>query len=966
MPPDSIIRTASATRQSRFVQLACVLSGAAGLVFEMVWFHRASLVFGSSVWSTSLVLSSFMGGLAGGAALVALYGGRIRSVLRAYAVAECTVATTGVVLTYFLPMLTGTLSGLAAPESSGGWPASSMRFLVAFVILLVPSTAMGATLPLLVTALFRTRHRFGSALGRAYGWNTIGAVVGVLAAEILLIRAVGVAGAAWTAAFLCTGAAALALRTESAGDTAYDAEDDLRALVDANDRVAHRAPANGVGWLLVCAFLAGATLLAMEVVWFRFLTHFVLSTTLAAALMLAVVLAGIAAGGLVASAWLRRTAVNASRPAAVAFAAGASVVLSYAAFGSVTSGIQVGEWPRILWMALVLTLPASVLSGMFFTLLGDALHAHVDSAPRSAGWLTVANTLGGMCGPPVAAFVLLPSFGLELALLAGASVYALAGLAMMLSVTSDSHGTLRAPGLALTGAALLVSLVAFPFGLMQDTYIPRLAAPYLADGSEVVATHEGPSETILITQQKWMGEPVYHRLVTNGFSMSGTSVTAMRYMKYFAYLPLLTHPGPIERVLVVCFGVGVTARAALDLPAVRTVDIAEISPDVVEVSGVIYPNDHPLRDSRVRLHLEDGRQFLRNTSERFDLITGEPPPPRTPGSVNIYTREYFALIYDRLAEGGVATYWLPVGRPDPGTNVSPIMRAFCDVFEDCSLWNATPFDLMLMGSRGGANAGPVSEDHFVHPWTVPALRARLSEVGFELPQQVGATFLGDADYLRMLTADTPPLDDNHPQRLRPRAGHPSLSDPGYGVDPAVTRLYDTVLDPQRAREAFAASPSIRERLPARVVEATLDYFDEQALVNQVLWHGGRPLAQIEHVHRLLTQTPLRTLPMWLLGLDFVKERIARTRDDGSGAVQYARGLAALADRDYIRAAEYLADAERRGLRGETIRPLLVYALCQAREVETARSLAPGVMPAAADERHFWEWMASTFGVGPGS
>ena len=103
----------------------------------------------------------------------------------------------------------------------------------------------------------------------------------------------------------------------------------------------------------------------------------------------------------------------------------------------------------------------------------------------------------------------------------------------------------------------------------------------------------------------------------------------------------------------------------------------------------------------------------------FDVITGEPPPPRTPGAVNIYTREYFQLIYSRLNEGGLATYWVPVARPDPGTDVSTIIRAFCDVFADCSLWNGTPSDLMLVGSRR-AN-GRVSEHDFVSAWQRPAL-----------------------------------------------------------------------------------------------------------------------------------------------------------------------------------------------------------------------------------------------------
>ena len=133
---------------------------------------------------------------------------------------------------------------------------------------------------------------------------------------------------------------------------------------------------------------------------------------------------------------------------------------------------------------------------------------------------------------------------------------------------------------------------------------------------------------------------------------------------------------------------------------------------------------HPLHDPRVRLHLEDGRFFLASADTKFDLITGEPPPPRTPGAVNIYTREYFQLIYDRLAEGGIATYWLPVARPEPGTDVDTSLKAFCEVFADCSLWNATPFDLMMVGTRHAT--GPVAEETIRAAWQIPVAAGSIS------------------------------------------------------------------------------------------------------------------------------------------------------------------------------------------------------------------------------------------------
>ena len=147
----------------------CFLSGAAGLIFEMVWFHRSGLVFGSSVWATSLVLSSFMGGLAIGSALIGHSGHRVRRFLRTYAALEVTVALSGVAVTHALPGLTHAIVILTSPVAESLWVINVVRYGAAFTVLLVPSTAMGATLPLLVAALARRQTGFGSALGRLYG-----------------------------------------------------------------------------------------------------------------------------------------------------------------------------------------------------------------------------------------------------------------------------------------------------------------------------------------------------------------------------------------------------------------------------------------------------------------------------------------------------------------------------------------------------------------------------------------------------------------------------------------------------------------------------------------------------------------------------------------------------------------------------------------------------------------------------
>ena len=238
----------------------------------------------------------------------------------------------------------------------------------------------------------------------------------------------------------------------------------------------------------------------------------------------------------------------------------------------------------------------------------------------------------------------------------------------------------------------------------------------------------------------------------------------------------------------------------------------------------------------------------------------------------------------------------------------------------------------------------------------------MREVGFEQAEQIGATFVGDATFVRKLMADAPPLTDDFPHRLVPTPSRPSLSDPRYGVDRLVVDRYQRVIDPARARERFRSSAFIRGLWPADLIDRSLPLFEWQGVINRVFWEGGKPLAQIEDLHAVLTTTSLRTLPLWLLGSDEVKQRIAETKDDGAGGMEYARGLRALAGRDYRGAAASFVRAEQRGLRGPLIRPLLVYALCLGGNIDEASQAARGVEPRDADERHFWGWIKSTFAV----
>ena len=386
---------------------AFFLSGAAGLIFQVVWLYRCGLVLGSSVAAVTVVLSGFMAGLALGNALAARFAARVQRPLLTYALLELVVAVAGVTITAALPHVALLLAPVVRAMGGSGAPVNALRFGVAFALLVVPATAMGATLPVLVGALCRAGDRFGTALGRLYGWNTLGAVAGVLGSEIALIDIAGVRGSAWVAAALnvCAAAIALMVRLEPSATKSPDGISSRGGGSSAFAETKADRRSLGGGWLdpprwplLAATAFSGTILLALEVAWFRFLSMYVLVTTLAMSLMLAVVLAGIGLGGLAASAWLRRYERAAGLLPVLASLSGLAVAGSYAAFQATTRGTQVGEWPRVLWFASVLTLPTAVLSGAIFTLIGDGLHRRSDAATSDAGWLTLANTAGAICG----------------------------------------------------------------------------------------------------------------------------------------------------------------------------------------------------------------------------------------------------------------------------------------------------------------------------------------------------------------------------------------------------------------------------------------------------------------------------------------------------------------------------------------------------------------------------------------
>ncbi len=929
-------------------------------MFETLWFRQAGLAFGNSVWASSLVLSGFMAGLALGNAIAAR--GRFKNPIRLYAAIELAIGISGLLIVLFLPSLGEWMAPLFRPLLDRPWLINPLRLIFAFLLLLIPSTAMGLTLPILTQALSASDSLFGRVLGRLYGWNTLGALLGVILTEFVLIGAVGIRVTAWLAFFLNVGVAAIAWHLSK-----ETLEESLPSQKPKEQNIQEAKGPGPIRQYLAAAFLSGFCLLALEVVWFRFLMLFISGHSESFALILAVVLAGIAFGGLFASWILRRFPAFAYEGASIVFLMGILTVLSYAAFPlflAEQSAAVISNPSKILKVGIPLMLPVSFISGIFFTLIGTALKSHLNSETATTGTLTFSNTLGAALGAFAAGFVFLPHFGMERSFFLIASLYGLTGLLLFrIRAVSSKWPTVVAFVFGL-------SILFFPSGTMETRYLPLPSQRLLSPGEEgrIVAVREGQLETISYLERQWKGKPLSYRLVTNSYSMSSSDILSKRYMKLFVYWPMALHPDP-KKTLLISYGIGSTAKALVDSRALAEIDVVDISKDILEMNRIVFPDpaEHPLHDPRVRVHIEDARYFLQTVEKRFDLITGEPPPPELAGVVNLYTEEYFRLLYARLNDGGIVSYWLPLHAID-AQSAKAILKAFCNVFSDCSLWHGQSLDLMMIGTREAK--GPITAVQFRRQWEDPLVSKELSKIGIEVPEQLGALFIGDAPYLEEITRGTWPLVDNFPKRIQGSRG-PRME---------LVKLLDRWTDTDETQERFLESALIRRLWPEELRRNAGPYFQYQALLHQKSLALRQPSnAPIADLHNLLTHSDLKTLPLWLLGSHADYERIASTADESARKdplVQAQLGMMLLSERKYSAAAEAFKKAEADPTVQADAFNYRIYALSMAGKTEGAHTLVAEKMGAFLEAQKkegvagppplspFWSWMKQHRGIDP--
>jgi len=953
------------------VAVFCVvlfLSGTGALIFETLWLRLSGLAFGNSVWAAALILSSFMAGLALGNALAASSKIRRWRPLYFYAALEVFVAFFGCTIVFGLPVVGDLLRPLWQMLWSYQPTLLGLRFVVSFLVLLVPTTVMGLTLPVIIEDPLLRETQFGRAIGFLYGSNTLGAMFGAILSEAYLIGAFGLYGTSLAAGATVCIAAAIAVSIARFGATRYvpgfkaadsSGHSKFPLSFDANYRPPWR--------LLVVSFGTGLILLALEVIWFRFLRLYVVSSPLAFAVMLAVVLAGIGLGGVAAGAISRRSITSNRLVSVLLLLAAIAVLFSYLLFPgeavkTAAGAFSIASWWQIALLCLALMFPVSFLSGLVFPTIVARVQVEVTDRMNSTGIAALLNTSGAAIGPLLATFLLLPCLGYQASLICCAVVYAL----LSLLVTERARFSLRRPTgilFATLWIALLLGLVVFPYR-RSEAHFEHASRPHERDDQGHALAHavkriEGTSDTWQLLRRDLFGQPYYYRLLSDSFSMSATSPRNQRYMRLFAYLPLAFHPGARD-VLLVCYGTGVTADAFTRKSSLERIDIVDISKEVFSLandySGVNYSN--PLLDPRVHPIVQDGRFFLQASARKYDIISGEPPPPKVAGAVNLYTQEFFSLMRSRLKEGGIATFWLPISQLKVD-EAKAILRAFHNAFPNALVWGNADHDWIMMGINGPVRRA--SEDELRQFWNDPGTGGDLRQIGIEVPQQLGALFLMDGDEIDRITQNIAPLTDNYPKRLTD----------GPWDDEATHRFAMTYFMAPAAFQSFVGSPLISQIWPGTLNPADAE-LESLFTVRQTRYISGTVGSNwLAELDLYLRGSRLRIPVLEVLGSDAFRVSIAErvAKSSATPPLEAVPDLiaGALAQRNVGRAIMLLESEKDRGVLGVREVFLLTYLYCLNGNVDKAEALAAAnAVSINKDSSADWLWkkLETDFGFHP--
>jgi len=751
------------------VYILFFLSGMTSLIYEVVWGRKFGLVFGVTTYAVSTVLAAFFAGLALGSYVAGRLVDRTRiHPLAVYGLME------GVVGAYalLLPLILGAAE--ATYPAVYSWAAGSFtlftlyRFAVCFVVLVVPTTLMGATLPVVSKLMVDREGVLGLNVGRLYAVNTFGAVAGAFSAGFLLVQAFGVTKTTLLAALgnFVLAAVALLLSRLALFRPAVKPVSGREELAEPEERP---------GWnltdkaILVLAFTSGLTVLALEVVWTKSLVLVLGSTTYAFCTMLTAVLVGIALGSAVFAKWVDPARNRAALVAFLMFGGGLCAALGPAVINWLPFAfLRLGDWMGDNWILHIVTqfvvcfalvFVPTFLSGASFPLLVRMHSKGIERVGRTVADVYSVNTLGGIIGSLLGGFVLVRFLGLEGSLVVAALALMAVGGPVAIALARPWRSDVRTGiGMAMVAAVVLLAFLhpRLNTKLLFGGWGPFGGGYYLgqAGGTTVDITDrymqrllyhkEGVSAAVDVLETGW-GDKI---ISINAEPVATTYLYDMRALRMLGHLPVLLHPEPKEALLI-GLGAGVSTGIIASYPSLEHVTVVELNEEVPEgASRFAEWNFDVVNNPKVKIVINDGANYVKAVRTQYDIISSDPIHPFILGNGILYSSDHWRVCRERLREGGVIAQWIPLYQLS-ADDFACIVRSFMEVFPNATMWYCG-IDVVLIGAKGDFKIDP---DRVAEHMSDPKIAGDLLSMGAHSVGDVLGWFVAGPEQLRAMTGE---------------------------------------------------------------------------------------------------------------------------------------------------------------------------------------------------------------------
>ena len=715
------------------IYLMFFLSGAAALIYQVVWVRSLTLIFGGSHLAVTAVLSIFMAGLAIGGYTIGKYVDHVSKPLSLYGLLELGIALFAVVFMGLMRLYPSIYVPLAQGKDNAHFYLLFIRVLFSAIALIIPTTLMGGTLPVLSRFVSNQPKDLRSYLSFLYGVNTFGAVWGAIAGGFFFLRFYTVSTTLHVAIFtnVLIGLAALLLQDRAAAVLAsntsvlIDKDVSMKPAYEGFSRPEGIENAFLFKLVLWGIGVSGFCALGYEVLWSRILTIVVGASVYSFTTMLVAFLAGIALGseayGLLPKFFkIKDRGTNRS----ISWFGSVQVIIGVTALlvtiyirdipansvrlqnyflGMGVSPFSVRVWSNFTLAFFYMVVPAFFM-GMAFPLAGKVHAEYRKVVGGAVGEVLAYNTLGAILGAAVSGYVMIYLFGIERSLQMLTAINIGFGLLVLLRMRNINLFKWGVAGLT---AAVLVFL-AFNQNALR-IWDMNYFAIFRNNQPEAFRTPEMVREAVENTDVLYYGEGVEaivssikikggeQSFITNGRIEASSHLQALQCQFTLGHLPMLLNRNP-RNVLVVGLGSGMTLGATSVHPGVETVTLLEIEPKVIGVAKTFEKYNHDvLRSPKLKIVFNDGRNFLMTSKNKFDVITADPIHPWFRGAGYLYTTEYFKLASEHLLPGGVICQWLPIYEMTP-EDLKSVVRTFRGHFRYTMLW-LTHYDAELVGSN---------------------------------------------------------------------------------------------------------------------------------------------------------------------------------------------------------------------------------------------------------------------------